>query len=168
MKKDHFWFTCVAQKRLCLSSLIPGCAQSLHPRELTFFFCVGWQIPGDGDYLPRWGGKKRANAPSSDNTATFFIDRTVEQCHFQHFNVQFFFSINVFLCINNARILTGTDYRFLILIKTSCRDDTCLWFQSCYKIIDIKINRALYRDYFMVGSLVRFLFTCCEESQTNE
>ena len=24
------------------------------------------------------------------------------------------------------------------------------------------------RDYFMVGSLVRFLFTSCEESQTNE
>ena len=28
-----------------------------------------------------WGGKKKANAPSSVNTAIFFIDRTVEQCH---------------------------------------------------------------------------------------
>ena len=27
---------------------------------------------------PGWGRKKRANAPSSVNTATFFIDRTVE------------------------------------------------------------------------------------------
>ena len=45
---------------------------------INVFFCVGWQIPGDGDYPLQWGGKKRANAPSSDNTATFFNDRTVE------------------------------------------------------------------------------------------
>ena len=37
-----------------------------------------------------WGRKKRANAPSSVNTATFFIDRTVEYCRFKHFNVRFF------------------------------------------------------------------------------
>ena len=48
------------------------------PPGISVFFCVGWQIPGDGDYPPRWGGKKRANAPSSDNTATFFNDRTVK------------------------------------------------------------------------------------------
>ena len=40
--------------------------------------------------------------------------------------------MNVFLC-NSA-----------ILIKTSRRDDTSLWFSYCYKIIDIlKINSAL-------------------------
>ena len=33
-----------------------------------FFFCLRWQIPGGGDK------KKRANAPSSVNVATFFID----------------------------------------------------------------------------------------------
>ena len=62
--------------------------------------------------LSGWGRKKRANAPSSVNTATFFIDRTVKECHFKHFNVRFFGSIDVFLC-NSARIL----------IKTSCHDD---------------------------------------------
>ena len=55
------------------------------------------------------GRKKRANAPSSVNTATFFhwshhIDR--------HIDLRFFVSINVFPC-NSARIL----------IKTSRRDD---------------------------------------------
>ena len=65
---------------------------------------------------PGWGRKRRANVPSSVNTATFFIDRRVEECHFKHFNARFFGSINVFLC-NNA-----------ILIKTSRSDDTSLWF----------------------------------------
>ena len=55
--------------------------------------------------IRRVGEKKRANAPSSVNTVTFFIDRPVEQFHFKHFNVRFFVSINVFLC-NSARILT--------------------------------------------------------------
>ena len=30
-----------------------------------------------------------------------------------------------------------------------------------------KENDEIYIDYFMVGSLVRFLFTSCEESQTH-
>ena len=51
------------------------------PRALAFF-CLGWQIPGVGtrelSNPAEWGRKKRANAPSSVNTATFFIDRTVE------------------------------------------------------------------------------------------
>ena len=46
---------------------------------------------------PGWGRKKRENAPSSVNTATFFIDCTVELCSFKHFNVRFFVSTNVFL-----------------------------------------------------------------------
>ena len=56
--------------------------------------------------------KKKVKAPSFVNTATFFIDHTVEYCHFKHFNLRFFVSSNVFLC-NSARIL----------IKTSRRDD---------------------------------------------
>ena len=61
---------------------------------------------------PRCGRKRRANAPPSVNTATFFIHRTVEQCRFKQFDVRFFVSINVFLC-NSARII----------VKTSRRDD---------------------------------------------
>ena len=93
------------------------------PAETTKFSfnqprCVprGSEFPGVGTLElsnpPGWGRGKRANAPSSSSTATFFIDRTVEYCRFKHFNVRFFVSINVLLC-NSARIL----------IKTSCRDD---------------------------------------------
>ena len=71
-----------------------------HPRELVFFFRLGWQIPGVGTLElsnpPGWGRKKRANVLSSVNTATFFIDAvdgTVESCHFKHFNVRFFVSV---------------------------------------------------------------------------
>ena len=107
-------------------SISPG----LTPGHQHFFF-LGWQIPGVGTLElsnpPGWGRKQRANAPSSVNTTTFFIDRTVEQCHFKHFNVRFFVSINVFLC-NSA-----------ILIKTSRRDDTSLWFFSIViKLLTLK------------------------------
>ena len=51
------------------------------PRALAFFALDG-KFPGVGalelSNPPGWGRKKRANAPSSVNTATFFIDRTVE------------------------------------------------------------------------------------------
>ena len=61
---------------------------------LISIFCLGWQILGSGDSCavkyPEVGTKKRANAPSSINTATFFIDRTIESCYFTHFNVQYF------------------------------------------------------------------------------
>ena len=30
------------------------------------------------------------------------------------------------------------------------------------------VRKIIYIDYFMVGERVRFLFTSCEESQTNE
>ena len=59
------------------------------PRASAFF--LSWMANSRG-----WGRKKRANAPSSVSTATFFIDRTVEQCHFKDFYVRFFVSINVF------------------------------------------------------------------------
>ena len=97
-------------------------ALSPHPRanhRTLAFFALAGKFPGVGTLEvsnpPGWERKKRANSPSSVDTATFFIDRTVEQCHFKHFNVRFLVSNNVFLC-NSA-----------ILIETR-RDDTSLWF----------------------------------------
>ena len=66
------------------ASVISSCAQPPAP-ELTLgpsqFFAF-LQIPGVGTLElsnpPEWGRKKRANALSFVNTATFFIDRTVE------------------------------------------------------------------------------------------
>ena len=63
--------------------------------------------------IPHSGDEQRGQMPlSSVNTATFFIVRTVKYCHFKHFHVRLFVSINIVLC-NGARIL----------IKTSLRDD---------------------------------------------
>ena len=46
------------------------------------FFAFDGKFPGVGTFElsnpPGWERKKRANAPSSVNAATFFIDRTVE------------------------------------------------------------------------------------------
>ena len=45
-----------------------------------FFFALNCNFPGVGTLelskTPGWGLKKRASAPFSVNTATFFIDRT--------------------------------------------------------------------------------------------
>ena len=64
------------------------------PPGISLFFRLGWQIPGVGTLEMSnpsgWGRKKRANVLSSVNTATFFIDGTVESCHFKHINVRFF------------------------------------------------------------------------------
>ena len=62
---------------------------------------------------PERGQKKRANAPSSVNTARFFIDRTVEWCRFKQFNVRFFVSINVVLesVIVRFQISNNSTYR---------------------------------------------------------
>ena len=76
---------------------------------------------------PGWGRKKKANGPSSVNTATFCIDRTVEQYHFKHFNVRFFVSINVFLC-NSA-----------ILIKSSRRETPVYGFSIVIKLLTLKL-----------------------------
>ena len=50
------------------------------PGHKHFFFCLELQIPGGWDSSavknPGVGLKKRASAPFSVNTATFFIDRT--------------------------------------------------------------------------------------------
>ena len=37
-----------------------------------------------------------------------------------------------------------------------------------YGFVGQPFSKQLYIDYFMVGERVRFLFTSCEESQTNE
>ena len=97
---------CGLYQSLYNASVNSSCAQHTlppgSPPDISIFFRLGWQIPGGGPLElsnpPGWGRKKRANAPSYVNTATFFIDRTVESCHFKHFNVRFFASINVFLC----------------------------------------------------------------------
>ena len=51
-------------------------------RALAFFFTLDGKFPEVGTLELSnplgWGQKKRANAPSSINSATFFIDRTVE------------------------------------------------------------------------------------------
>ena len=90
------------------------------PPGISNFFELDGKFPGVGTLKlsnpPGRRRKKRANAPSLVNTTTFFFDRTVEWCLLRHFYARFFVSINVFLC-NSA-----------ILIKSSCRDDTSLWF----------------------------------------
>ena len=52
------------------------------PQALACFFALDGKFLGVGTLElsnpPGWGRKKRANAPSSVNTATFFIDRTVK------------------------------------------------------------------------------------------
>ena len=52
------------------------------PWALTFLFGLDGKFPGvetlELSNLPGWGREKRANAPSSINTTTFFIDCTVE------------------------------------------------------------------------------------------
>ena len=52
------------------------------PRALAYFFALDGKFPGVGTLElsnPQgWGRQKRANAPSFVNTATFFIDCTVE------------------------------------------------------------------------------------------
>ena len=49
---------------------------------ISIFFALDGKFPGVGTLElsnpPEWGRKKRANAPSSVNTATFFIDSTVK------------------------------------------------------------------------------------------
>ena len=92
---------CGLYQSLYDASVNSSCAQhplpTGSPPGISLFFRLGWQIPGVGtpelSNPPGWGRKKRANALSSVNTPTFFIDRTVESCHFKHFNVRFFVSI---------------------------------------------------------------------------
>ena len=74
----------VTRERDLMHQSIPAGPSSprADPRELALFFALDGKFPGVGTLElsnpPGWGRKKRANAPSSVNTVTFFIDRTVE------------------------------------------------------------------------------------------
>ena len=102
----HFEKLCISQFQLCPAPPSPPPPPPpppppADPRSLAFWMANSRRWLGGTFELPNppgWGRKKRANATSSVNTATFFIDCTVEECHFKHFNVQFFVSVNVFLC----------------------------------------------------------------------
>ena len=74
----HFLKLCISQFQLRLAPLpLPG-----WPPGFWIFFALDGKFPGVGTLElsnpPGWGRKKRANAPSSVNTTTFFIDRTVK------------------------------------------------------------------------------------------
>ena len=71
-------------KHLCISQFHLRPAQPPPPRAAPGVGTLELSNP------PGWGRKKMANAPSSVNSATFFIDRTVKKCRFKHFNVRFF------------------------------------------------------------------------------
>ena len=61
------------------------------PRALAFFFALDGKFLGVGTLeLPNplgWGRKKKANAPSFVNTATFFIDTQSNSAVLSIFNV---------------------------------------------------------------------------------
>ena len=63
------------------ASVNSDCAHN-PPVISIFFFALDGKFPGVGtpklSNPPGWGRKKRANARSSVNAATFFIDRTVK------------------------------------------------------------------------------------------
>ena len=82
---------------LCISQFpllpTPPPPSRADPRALAF--CLPWMANSRewgllSCQIPRMGTKKEGNASSSVNTATFFIDGTVEYCHFKYFNVRFF------------------------------------------------------------------------------
>ena len=80
-RKVVFVFSCTVNA--CISQFqVPQTPPLPPPPQALPFFCLGWKIPGVGTLelsnSPGWGPKKRANAPSSVNTATFLIDCTVE------------------------------------------------------------------------------------------
>ena len=57
-------------------------------RFFFFFFALSGKFLAVGSLElsnpPGWGTKKEGNALSFINTATFFTDHTVENCHFKH------------------------------------------------------------------------------------
>ena len=87
-------------KHSCISQfhLRPAPSPPRAPPGISIFFALDGKISGLGTLElsnpPGWGRKKMLNAPSSVNSATFFIDRTVKKCRFKHFSVRFFGLIN--------------------------------------------------------------------------
>ena len=85
-----------------------------YPRALAFF--LPWMANSRLWGLlscqgPRGGDEKRGQMPRPPSTLQHFS--LIAQCHFKHFKVRFFVSVNVFPR-NSA--------------KTSRREDTSLWF----------------------------------------
>ena len=81
--QNKFWifefvYSSISQFQLCLA---PTPLPRLTPQALAFFFALNGKFPGVGTLelsnSPGWRRKNRANALSSNNTATFFIDCTV-------------------------------------------------------------------------------------------
>ena len=70
---------CISQFHLRPDPLLPPPGL---PPGISIFFALDGKFPGVGTLelsIPsEWGRKKRANAPSSVNTVTFFTDRTVK------------------------------------------------------------------------------------------
>ena len=101
---------------MCVYTHVESPPPGLIPWALAWFFALGGTFPGVGTLelsnAPGWGRKERANPPSV-NTATFFIDHTVEWCHFKHCILQFLVSINVFLC--NLCYFTPRRHQFMVL-----------------------------------------------------
>ena len=70
----------------CKTAFFHLCISQFHlrpaPKGIGIFFALGRKFLGVGNLElsnpPVWGRKKRSNTPSSVNTATVFIDRTVE------------------------------------------------------------------------------------------
>ena len=81
-RKVVFVFSCTVNACISQFQVRPEPPPPLPPPRALPFFGLGWKIPGVGTLElsnpPGWGPKKRANALSSVNTATFFIDCTVE------------------------------------------------------------------------------------------
>ena len=127
---------------------IPATPSPPPPPRLTpghQHFFLSWMANSRG-----WGRKKGANAPSSVSTATFLIDRTVEQCHFKHFNVRFFVSINVFTLRLHTVTTLPCEQRLLFarhLIPRKCSlcsqgmtTSISLWFFSIViKLLTLKL-----------------------------
>ena len=73
-KQSKYWWHYASVNSSCDQPPPPG-----WPPGINIFFALDGKFPGVGTLQlsnpPGWGRKKRANAPSSVNTATFFINR---------------------------------------------------------------------------------------------
>ena len=127
------------------ASVNSGCAQRppppprADPRALAFFFFTPW-MGNSREWgllscqIPRGRDEKRGQIPRPPSKLQHFS--LITQSSSCYFNERFFVSIKVFL--RNSAILT----------KTSRRDNTSLWFQHCYKIIDITEQFYKYERMF--------------------
>ena len=117
-------------QKLCLSQFqlrpaAPSIPPPGWPPGINNFLALDGKFPGVGtpelSNHPRWGLKKRANSPSSVNTATFFFglhSRIVVNSAV--LNILMCVSSNVFPC-NSARILIRISrdnmHQFMVLVS---------------------------------------------------